>query len=108
MHCFLNELANTRTNYSPNVAGVPASDGNPTLTPNMHDRAREELFRRAYNSLDTKSGAFRFYGIGRALSPTGAVDSTAALEAWVELQAATNATTGEVFLRPVVTQRKFL
>jgi len=114
MHRFLNELANKRTNYSPAIAGVPALGGNLAPTPNMHDRAREELFRRAYNSLDTKSGAFRFYGIGRAIGPStdptvpGPVLSTAVLEAWVELRATTNTTTGEVFLRPVVTQRKFL
>jgi hypothetical protein len=105
MHRFLNELANNRANYSPPIAGVPALGSG---TPNMHDRAREELFRRAYNSLDTKSGAFRFYGVGRSLSPSGMVDSTAVLEAWVELRAATNNITGQVFLQPVVTQRKFL
>jgi hypothetical protein len=106
MHRFLNELANKRTNYSPAIAGVGGSSFVPT--PNMHDRGREELFRRAYNSLDTKSGAFRYYGVGRALDPSGKVLSTAALEAWVELRAATNATTGQVFLQPIVTQRKFL
>ncbi len=106
MHRFLNELASKRTNYSPAIPGVGGSSFVPT--PNMHDRAREELFRRAYNSLDTKSGAFRYYGVGRALDPTGNALSSAVLEAWVELRATTNTTTGEVFLRPVVTQRKFL
>lgn len=102
MHRFLDELANKRANYSPEIAGIANS-----TTPNMHDRAREELFRRAYNSLDTKSGAFRYYGLGRALDPAGNILSTVVLEAWVELRAATG-NGGNVYLRPVVTQRKFL
>lgn len=104
MHRFLNELASVRTNYAPAIAGVGAFQG---PIPNMHDRAREELFRRAYGSLETKSGAFRYYGIGRSLSPAGAVESSVLLEAWVELKMATNAITGQVLLQPVVTQRKF-
>jgi type II secretory pathway component PulK len=107
MHLFLNELANTRSNFTPSIAGVLALDGEETPTPNMHDRAREELFRRAYNSLDIKSGALRYYGVGRTLDQAGNVLSTAVLEAWVELRAATN-NAGRVYLRPVVTQRKFL
>jgi hypothetical protein len=111
MQRFLNELANKRTNFSPAIAAAAGMSFSPT--PNMHDRAREELFRRAYNSLDTKSGAFRFYGVGRALGPSqnpalpGQVLSTVVLEAWVELRAATNST-GQVFLRPVIVQTKFL
>jgi len=108
MHLFLNALANTRTNFTPPIPRVPALGGEDVPTPNMHDRAREELFRRAYNSLETKSGAFRFYGVGRSLSPSGDVVSTAVLEAWVELRAATNSVTGAVFLQPVIVQRKFL
>ena len=104
MHRFLSELANKRTNYSPAIAGVGAFQG---PVPNMHDRAREELFRRAFNSLDTKSGAFRYYGIGQALDQSGKVISSVALEAWVELRAVTNKT-GQVSLQPMVTQRKFL
>jgi hypothetical protein len=102
MHRFMDALVNG-ANFDPPIPNSPIA----ASSLNVLDRGREEIFRRAYDSLDTKSGAFRFYGVGRALSPTGEVLSEAGLEAWIELRSTTN-TAGEPFLRPVVTQRKFL
>jgi Tfp pilus assembly protein PilE len=85
----------------------PAVTTKPDGSLQMLDRGREEIFRRAYNYLDTKSGAFKFYGLGRALALDGKVVSEAALEAQVELRAEADED-GNVRLRPVVTQKKFL
>jgi len=85
----------------------PAVGTKPDGSLRMLDRGREEIFRRAYNFMDTKSGAFKFYGVGRALAPDGKIVSEAALEAQVELRAEADED-GNVRLRPVVTQRKFL
>jgi hypothetical protein len=84
----------------------PAVGMKPDGSLRMLDRGREEIFRRSYNFMDTKSGAFKFYGVGRALAPDGKVVSEAALEAQVELRAEADAE-GNVRLRPVVTQKKF-
>ena len=87
-------------NFEPNLQTNSLSGA-----PNILDRGREEIFRRAYNNIETKSGAFRYYGLGRALSPSGQVQAQAALEALIELRA-TNNSAGQRILRPVVVQRK--
>lgn len=103
MHRFMRSLV-VATNFSPTF---PTNGFATNSALNILDRGREEMFRRAYDSLDAKSGAFRFYGVGRALSPQGEVQSQVGLEALVELRSTTNSA-GQPVLRPVVTQRKFL
>jgi hypothetical protein len=88
-------------NYSPKF-----STNSVTGAPNILDRGREEIFERAYNFMDTSSGAFRFYGIGRLLDAQGRVVSQAKLEAQVELRAV-EVKPGESVLRPVVTWKMF-
>jgi len=97
---------NTGGNFEPAI-GVKPNNTETMPSLSMLDRGREEIFRRAYNFLDTKSGAFKFYGVGRALTPDGRIVSEAALEAQVELRAEA-AAGGRVRLRPVVTRQKFL
>jgi Tfp pilus assembly protein PilX len=103
MHRFMHALIDPG-NYSP---ALPTNNPASTSVVNMLDRGREEVFRRAYDSLSTKSGAFRFYGVGRSLSPGGQIQSQVVLDAVVELRA-TNDASGKPTLRAIVTQRKFL
>ncbi len=100
MHRFMDQLV-APTNFAPALAANRAGFAD------ILDRGREEIFRRAYNTLDTKSGAFRFYGIGRILNASGKIESQAALEAIVELRGTTNST-GKPVLKPVVAQKRFL
>ncbi len=100
MHRFAAQLV-APTNFAPNLTTNWAG------YPNVLDRGREEIFRRAYNTLDTKSGAFRFYGIGRVVNASGKTQSQAALEAVVEMRGTTNSA-GQPALKPVVIRKKFL
>jgi hypothetical protein len=99
------------TNFEPNFPKIspefPKSPSPPPDTLNVLDRGREEIFRRSYNYLETKSAAFRFYGIGRGLAKNGSVSSQVAIEALVELRASVDAA-GNPFLKPVVVWKKTL
>jgi hypothetical protein len=82
----LGEVFNSAANFSPAFPTI-ASDRPKVAKPmNVLDRGREEIFRRAYNFLETKSGAFRFYGVGRSLAKNGSITSQVAIEALVELK----------------------
>jgi hypothetical protein len=89
----------------PEISPTLPPDTPPTL--DTLDRGREEIFRRAYNYMETKSAAFRFYGIGRALNKNGTIASQVVLEAQVELRADKDAD-GKPILRPVVVWKKNL
>ncbi len=94
--------------FSPSFPSItPDSPSDTPKTLNVLDRGREEIFRRAYNYLDTKSGAFRFYGIGRALAKNGSVSSQVAIEALIELKASQDSS-GNPILTPVVVWKKTL
>jgi len=98
----------TASNFQPSFPTVVPSF--PTGTPptlDVLDRGREEIFRRAYNYMETKSAAFRFYGIGRTLAKNGTVSSQVAIEALVELKASVDSD-GNPILRPVVVWKKTL
>jgi Tfp pilus assembly protein PilX len=95
------------TNFTPVFPSVaPTLPTGTDATLNVVDRGREEVFRRAYNYMETKSAAFRFYGIGRALSFSGQVVAQAAIEVLVELRATTDATGNRILKPVVISQRK--
>ncbi len=98
----------TAANYSPPFPTTqPTSPAGTPATLDVMDRGREEVFRRAFNYLETKSGAFRFYGIGRVLNRNGTVASQVAIEALVELKGSVDAG-GNPVLNPVVVWKKIL
>lgn len=103
-HRFVTEFVNP-DNFEPDQT----ADANGVIK--IMERGREEIFRRAYNFMETKSGAFKVYCIGRVLSSNGKVLSEQALEAQVEWGVVefTDPELGNrAVIKPKITQVKYL
>jgi len=87
--------------YTPNL-GNGASDS----PPEVMDRAREEMFAKMVNLVDTQSRVFRVYAVGQALGPTGKVMSRSNLECLVVIQSVRNSS-GVNMLVPQIVYEKF-
>lgn len=104
---FADTLINPQ-NYEPVFPKInPEIPPGSSETLDVLDRGREDIFRRAYNYINTKSGAFKFYGIGRALTSKGKITSEVAIEAQIEVKVKTDKD-GKQTLHPMIVWQKKL